>query len=70
MAANNLIDQAADYLVSRGITDVWVSLNPIKGMQEMIKDAIAQGMLLSDDAKIIARSPHSIDFESPFEKAE
>ena len=70
LAANNLIDQAQDYLLSQGITDVWISLQPIKEMQKMIKSAISQGVALSDDAKIIAFSPHFVDFESPGEQAE
>jgi hypothetical protein len=70
LAANNLIDQAEDYLLSRGITDVWISLKPIKEMQKMIKSALSQGVDLSDDARVIARSPHGIDFESPGVQAE
>jgi hypothetical protein len=70
LAANNLIDQAQDYLLSQGITDVWISLQPIKEMQNMIKSAISQGMDLGEHAKVIARSPHSVDFESPGGKAE
>jgi hypothetical protein len=70
LAANNLIDQTEDYLLSRGITDVWISLKPIKEMQKMIKSALSQGVDLSDDAKVIAFSPHGIDFESPGGQAE
>ncbi len=70
LAANNLIDQAQDYLLSRGITDVWISLKPIKEMQKMIKSTLSQGVGLSEDAKVIAFSPHGIDFESPGGPAE
>lgn len=70
LAANNLIDQAEEYLLSQGITHVWISLKPIKEMQMMIKSAISQGMDLGDHANVIARSPHGIDFESPGSKAE
>jgi len=69
LAANNLIDQAQDHLLSRGITHVWISLEPIKETQEMIKSAISQGMALSDNAVVIAFSKHAIDFESPGKKA-
>jgi hypothetical protein len=70
LAANNLIDQAQDHLLSRGITHVWISLEPIKEVQKIIKSAISQGTPLSDDAEIIAFSKHAIDYESPDKKAE
>ncbi len=69
LAANNLIDQAQDHLLSRGITHIWMSLEPIKEVQKMIKSDISQGMPLSHDAVVIAHSKHAQDFESPDKKA-
>jgi len=65
LASNNLIDKAEDYLHSRGIKDLWISLEPIKEIQQMIQSELSAGTQLSKDAEVIIFSIHTIDFFSP-----
>jgi hypothetical protein len=62
LAANNLIDKAEDYLHSRGIKDLWISVEPIKEIQQMIQSELAKGTKLTEDAEVIVFSIHTIDF--------
>ena len=58
LAANNLIDKAAEHLRSKGMNEIWISVEPIKEIQSMIKSELANGSKLSADAQAIILSGH------------
>jgi len=64
LASNSLIDKAEEHLQSKGVTDIWISLEPIKEVQRMIDSELSRGTKLTQDARTIILSPHKVDFPS------
>lgn len=58
LANNDLLGEAEKHLIAQGCKELYVSVEPIRNVQNMLKEKVKSGVSLSEDTKNVIMSGH------------